>query len=79
MMSCVWVNGCRSRTRCHLLPGLPIFIVNAPACGERGENSHTQEGSFQGSLTRAASEPVLDSNADEVNVARAASGVSDFV
>src|SRR6267378_4584331 len=31
---------------------LPIFIVNARACGERGENSHTEDGSFQGSLTR---------------------------
>src|SRR6266446_1968782 len=31
---------------------LPIFIVNARACGERGENSHTQDGSFRGSLTR---------------------------
>src|SRR6266481_611047 len=79
MMSCVWVDGCRSRTRCHLLPAASnLYRQRSRMRRARREQPHS--GWLFSRFAHARwSEPVLDSNADEVNVARAASGVSDFV
>src|SRR5437773_8542557 len=80
MMSCVWVDCCRSHTRCHLLlPASSLYRQRSRTRRARRGQPDPESFFSPGFANARWSEPVLDSNADEVNIARAGSGVSNFV